>query len=102
MSRAAGAVGLSLDARLGLLRYEIDGERSHIDVVATRCVTCRARPCLTVCPAEVYRWVDDRVAVRYENCLECGACQVSCAEGGNGAITWRNPAGGFGVVFRHG
>jgi ferredoxin like protein len=50
----------------------------------------------------VYQWVDDHVAVRYENCLECGTCQISCDHGGNKGITWRNPQGGFGILFRYG
>jgi ferredoxin like protein len=93
---------LTLDARLGLDKYEIDAEQSHIRVDLDRCQACQARPCLTVCPAGVYRWVDERVTVRYENCLECGTCQIACDHGGNKGITWRNPQGGFGVVFRYG
>jgi ferredoxin like protein len=93
---------MSLDARLGLDRYEIDTEQSHIAVDHARCESCAPKPCLTVCPADVYRWVDDKVAVRYENCLECGTCQLACDHGGNGGITWQNPQGGFGIVFRYG
>ena len=93
---------LTLDARLGLDKYEIDEEQSHIQVDHERCKACSLKPCLTVCPAQVYTWVDDRVAVRYENCLECGTCQIACDSGGNGAITWRNPQGGFGIHFRYG
>jgi len=92
----------NLDAMLGLLKYETDGEQSHIQVDAARCPECAAKPCLTVCPAEVYRWIVDHVVVRYENCLECGACEIACDGGGNGGITWRNPQGGFGIVFRLG
>ena len=93
---------LTLDARLGLDKYEIDAEQSHIRVDLALCQACAARPCLTVCPAGVYRWVDEHVTVRYENCLECGTCQIACDHGGNKGITWRNPQGGFGVVFRYG
>ena len=93
---------LTLDARLGLDKYEIDEEQSHIQVDQERCKSCDLKPCLTACPAYVYQWVDDDVAVRYENCLECGTCQISCDEGGNKGITWRNPQGGFGILFRYG
>jgi ferredoxin like protein len=92
----------NLDALLGLLKYETDDEHSHIKVDGARCTVCAAKPCLTVCPAHVYCWIDEHVAVRYENCLECGACQIACDHGGNGGITWRNPQGGFGIVFRCG
>ena len=93
---------LTLDARLGLDKYEIDEEQSHIQVDQERCKSCTPRPCLTVCPACVYQWVDDHVAVRYENCLECGTCQIACDNDGNKGITWQNPQGGFGILFRYG
>ena len=93
---------MSLDARLGLDKYEIDNEQSHIAVAHERCVACELRPCLTVCPAGVYNWVNDQVKAAYENCLECGTCQIACDEGGEGGITWQNPAGGFGILFRYG
>src|SRR5512140_2456426 len=92
---------LTLENRLGLDKYELD-EQSHITVEQSRCVSCAARPCLTVCPAQVYKQVEDRIAVAFENCLECGTCQISCESGGNGGITWRYPRGGFGVIFRYG
>jgi ferredoxin like protein len=93
---------LSLDARLGLDKYEIDEAQSHIQVDQERCQACDRKPCLTVCPAQVYQWVENHVAVRYENCLECGTCQIACSHGGQGGITWQNPQGGFGIQFRYG
>jgi len=93
---------LTLDARLGLDKYEIDDNNSHIKVDNDICLTCENKPCLTVCPAEVYKWVESKVAVQYENCLECGTCQIACNTGGEGAITWHPPQGGFGIVFRYG
>jgi ferredoxin like protein len=93
---------LNLDARLGLDKYTIDGKNSHIQVDHDHCMGCENKPCLTVCPAQVYQWVDQRVAVRFENCLECGTCSIACDKIGKGAITWRNPAGGFGIQFRYG
>lgn len=93
---------LSLDERLGLDRYETDGEQSHIRVDAARCTGCAARPCIVACPASVYRWVDEHMAIRYENCLECGTCQLVCHEAGNGGLDWHNPHGGYGIIFRFG
>jgi ferredoxin like protein len=93
---------LSLDARLGLDKYEIDEKNSHITVDQALCQSCDLKPCLTVCPAEVYKWVDGQIVVRYENCLECGTCEISCETGGNGSIVWQPPVGGFGIIFRYG
>ena len=91
---------LSLDARLGLDRYEIDAEQSHITVDHDKCTTCTARPCLVCCPAIVYRWVDERVAVAYENCLECGTCRIAC--GDTIVKKWENPQPTMGVEYRFG
>jgi ferredoxin like protein len=93
---------LSLDDRLGLDKYEIDEANSHIQVDQSRCWLCRRQPCLTVCPAAVYVLVEGEVVARYENCLECGTCQVACDTGGEGGITWNPPQGGFGIQFRYG
>jgi ferredoxin like protein len=102
MSTILSSKLINLDTLLGLDKYAIDEEQSHIQVAADRCAHCEGKPCLTVCPARVYQWVDERIAVHYENCLECGTCLIACHSGGNGAITWRNPQGGFGVLFRYG
>jgi ferredoxin like protein len=93
---------LNLDARLGLDKYTIDEENSHIFVNQERCDQCNTKPCLTVCPAGVYQLIETRIVVRYENCLECGTCQIACDHGGNKGITWTNPQGGFGIQFRYG
>jgi ferredoxin like protein len=93
---------MSLDARLGLDKYEIDEEQSHIHIEQSLCLACGLKPCLTVCPAAVYVLADGAVVARYENCLECGTCQIACDTGGNGAITWNPPRGGFGIVYRYG
>jgi ferredoxin like protein len=93
---------MSLDARLGLDKYEIDEENSHILVDQSLCQRCQLQPCLTVCPAAVYVAAEGEIVARYENCLECGTCQVACDTGGEGGITWNPPQGGFGIVFRYG
>ena len=93
---------LNLDARLGLDKYEIDEEKSHITLDQSRCQICERMPCLTVCPAEVYRFIDEKITVRYENCLECGTCQIACDSLGEGGIDWQPPEGGFGIIFRYG
>lgn len=93
---------MDLAALLGLDKYQIDETESHITIDQTRCEICQNKPCLTVCPAEVYSMVDGRIVARYENCLECGTCTIACETGGQGGIDWRPPQGGFGIVFRYG
>ena len=92
---------MALDFRLSLDKYEISEQR-HIHVDQARCQACESKPCLTVCPASVYKLVQDKIHARYENCLECGTCQISCDSLGKGGITWRYPEGGFGIVYRQG
>jgi ferredoxin like protein len=92
---------MSLDERLGLDKYELD-KLGHIGVDQSLCRTCASKPCLTVCPAKVYSQPLDEIVVAYENCLECGTCQIACNTGGRRGITWRYPRGGFGIAYRHG
>ena len=92
---------LSVDDRLGKDRYKFD-EESHIEVQLDKCVECVEKPCLLVCPAEVYEYHDDKIVYRYENCLECGSCVIACHSRGKGAITWHNPRGGYGINYRYG
>jgi ferredoxin like protein len=40
---------------------------------------------------------DGGVLFNYEQCFECGTCYLVCDTAG--AITWRYPEGGSGVVF---
>ena len=91
----------SLDDLLGLDRYESD-ERSHISVDESRCSACQKKVCLTVCPAEVYVLREERIVVRHENCLECGACTIACNAEGPRWVDWRNPQGGYGIVYQYG
>lgn len=91
----------SLNNLLALNRYEID-ESTHIDVDENRCSNCQKQICLVVCPAQVYVLRDERIVVRHENCLECGACSVACNAGGERCVDWRNPQGGHGIVYKFG
>ncbi|MHB8926197.1 MAG: ferredoxin family protein [Bacillota bacterium] len=74
------------------------------------------RPCLVVCPAGVFEWLGGPVdaeevrspalaqagkliAVRYDRCLECGACLYLCPREN---VHFNYPAGGYGVYYVHG
>jgi len=93
---------MTLDARLGLDKYNIDEQNSHIAIDQSCCQVCEGKPCLTVCPAEVYRLVEEETVARYENCIECGTCQIACDDLGEGGIDWQPPEGGFGIRYRYG
>jgi ferredoxin like protein len=94
---------VTIEERLYLLRWKHD-RQSHIQirdaaVCRDRCGTEWQRPCTTFCPANVYAWDGEKIAVSYENCVECTSCLLGCPYRN---IDWRLPRGGFGIEWRHG
>lgn len=94
------ARNLSLEDRLALVSRNLDKE-SHIEVDQKKFRYCGKRPpILFVCPSKTYTLNEEtgECVVNFENCLECGTCQVACPE----AVTWKNPSGGFGITLKWG
>ena len=91
---------LSLDKRLMLVSFTKDPE-PFIVVDTEKCDSCKMKPCLYVCPAEVYTW-QEKLQYNTEGCMETGACLVVCHKLGNKAISWKYPSGGKGVTFKLG
>ncbi len=88
--------------RLGSDAFDTD-PTSHLSLSDPKlCATCPGRPCVRVCPAEVYHWESDHLRISYENCLETGACRVACQTLGNHALIWTYPPAGRGVQYRLG
>lgn len=87
-----------LDEKLATLSLKSDPD-PHIEVQTEMCPTCDGRPCTVACPAGLFVWEDDRPVHTCEECLECGSCRIICPKG---AVSWRNPLGGYGVRFRWG
>jgi ferredoxin like protein len=90
---------MNLDDCLSRVRYKVDTDRPHIRVDESACRTCDHRRCINVCPAGVYSWSNQRMSVRWERCLECGACRVVCEPE---VLSWKYPCGGFGISYRMG
>jgi ferredoxin like protein len=88
---------LSLDDRLFTVR-RMPLKTSHISLDGHLCKECLNRICTYICPAEVYIWDDSKkeIEINYENCLECGACRVSCE-----VINWTNPPWGTGIAYKN-
>ena len=87
---------------LYLVKYEVDEEHPHLGIVDREtCVCCQDKPCISKCPAEVYRWLEEEkiLEIAYENCLECGTCRVVCPYDN---FEWKYPRGGFGVAYKFG
>jgi ferredoxin like protein len=93
---------MDLEDKLFLVRFVPD-EESHLIVVdqAVCHEKCEEKYCTKFCPASVYEWDEKqgKIIVGYEDCVECGACRVSCPFGN---IEWRYPRGGYGVCYKYG
>lgn len=91
---------MSIDDKLAKIKYVSD-EISHLSVDFEVCNHCENRTCTIVCPANVYEWIEEenKLIINYENCLECGACRIACAQSN---IQWAYPKGTSGVTFKYG
>ena len=91
---------MNINEKLAALKYNKDNE-SHLNVNDDICKSCKDRCCTYICPAEVYQWNDEKfiMHVRYENCLECGACKIACDKKN---ILWVYPKASYGVKFKNG
>ncbi|MEM0128682.1 MAG: 4Fe-4S dicluster domain-containing protein [Thermoplasmata archaeon] len=91
---------IDIKRRLGTLRYTTDAkERAHITVQPAICAACPHSRCTIVCPAKCYERIEGRLVFRYEDCVECGACDIACDRG---SVRWTFPRGGYGVRYAFG
>ncbi len=90
---------LSLDDRLGLVK-RVFGRESHIGVHQENFKKSLSKVVLFICPARVYTLNEEtgECVVNFENCIECGTCQVACPE----YVRWKNPHGAFGISYKYG
>lgn len=91
---------MDINKKLSSLKYNKDIE-SHLTVDNDVCMRCNDKCCTYICPAQVYIWNEKKniMNIRYENCLECGACKIACNKKN---ITWVYPKASFGVKFKNG
>jgi len=89
-----------LDEKLYTVKYTPDKE-SHLLPVQECCRVCKSKICTIICPAQVYEWDDEhaKLIVKFENCLECGACRIACE---SSSLGWEYPKGTKGVMFKQG
>ncbi len=90
----------NIDDKLFSVKYTCDTQ-SHLIADQEKCRKCKERYCTFICPANVYSWEPEEkiLAVRYENCLECGACRIACEKR---CIDWKYPRAGYGMGFKQG
>jgi len=87
---------MNIDEKLAKLKYITDKE-SHLKPDFSQCQSCQSKACVKACPAKVYEWIngcenkDGELIVKYENCLECGACRIVCEKQ---TLGWEYPKRG--------
>lgn len=85
---------------LGVTTWETDAsENAHITIEESICNQCEEHWCMTGCPAECFTVIDGKVFFQYEDCVECGTCNIMCP---NGSVKWNNPRGSYGVKYLQG
>ena len=95
---SAGKEPMRMEAKLGWNVFKLDKE-SHIQIDHELCrKRCGLKICLHICPADLYTQDDEgNIKVDFEGCLECGSCLIVCPEG---ALTWKYPRAGQGVMYK--
>jgi len=79
-----------------------EDEPSHISVLdAGKEESCLkdfgCYPCASFCPAEVYKFEDDKLILSPSNCLHCQTCRLKCPRQ---LIKWEVPEGGDGPRYK--
>ncbi len=89
---------MNIDNLTQMTQFIVD-DKPHIVINKEICKNCDSRACVKACPAKCYTFDETTklLSVVYENCLECGTCQVICEKK---ALDWTYPRGGFGVNYR--
>lgn len=75
-------------------------EKSHLAPDFESCKKCTGHGCMYVCPADVYSWDEENntLLVKYENCLECGACKIACDMQ---TLKWKYPKSDYGITYKN-
>ena len=90
---------MEIEEKLALLNYKTDPEYEHITINPKICETCPDHFCTSACPAKCYTLIEGRINFKYEDCVECGTCDVACA---HGSVMWTNPKDGHGIKYKFG
>ena len=90
---------LGRDDKLALDSIRVNEADPHLKIIDQQ--TCRqCEPCTVTCPVENYHSeADGHTTIYWDSCIECGTCRVICPYEN---ISWKYPAGGFGVSYRYG
>lgn len=89
-----------IEDKLSKIKFK-NNTQTHLKVCQDDCRKCKNRSCEIVCPANVYKYDEQKreMTVSFENCLECGACRIACDKQ---SLIWEYPKQGYGVTFKLG
>jgi len=88
--------------KLGVLTYVTDEEDlAHIKVNGEICSNCPHHLCISGCPVRCFNFFEKEggkveMVFNYEDCVECGTCDIMCDQG---AVSWNHPRGSFGIQY---
>jgi ferredoxin like protein len=91
---------MSVDNKLGLVRFRVDEHNPHIVLDETYNNEKEIHLLTMACPAGLYSYEDGTLSFNYEGCLECGTCRVLSE--GKVIKSWNYPRGAKGVEYRQG
>lgn len=91
---------MSVQELLACDKFTVDDEETHIIINKEICRSCRTKPCIYACPAELYTLKEGAIHFDDAGCLECGTCRLICPQ--EGAMSWQYPRGSFGIIYRYG
>lgn len=93
-------ITIDIKNKLGVTTWVTDSHKNaHISINSKICDECPHRLCIAACPAKCFTIIDGRIAFQFEDCLECGTCDIICDKD---SIDWRNPRGTYGVHYSMG
>ena len=92
---------LSRDDKLATLSIKVNERDPHLKIIDQKvCLKCIDKPCTVTCPVQNYKVEDNgHTTIFWDSCIECGTCRVICPFQN---ISWKFPAGGYGVSFKYG
>lgn len=90
----------NIDDKLAKVKTKTD-KNSHLLPDVKACKNCENKSCIYVCPAGVYEWSvqNQEIIVKFENCLECGACRIACD---SQTLKWSYPKSQYGITYKKG
>lgn len=89
-----------MNINVDMISKHVEGTGDFISIDQGKCNNCGR--CLVICVMNMWKRKDGKIYLseEYKNkCVECAACYQVCQ---TGAISFRYPAGGTGVVYEQG